>query len=62
MNKECKCTMREKLLGDGCSICNPQYIIGILQDELEELRPLEEWLEENSIDCLNRYYDSLKDK
>lgn len=24
---ECKCTMREKSLGDGCMICNTEYFI-----------------------------------
>lgn len=23
--KECNCSMRIKLVGDGCSICNPEY-------------------------------------
>ena len=39
---KCKCTLRGKILGDGCEICNPQYIIDILNDELEELREVEE--------------------
>ena len=35
------------------------YIMS-LEEELQELKKLEEWLELNSIDALNAYYDSLK--
>ena len=35
------------------------YIMS-LEEELQELKKLEEWLELNSIDVLNAYYDSLK--
>ena len=33
------------------------YIMS-LEEELQELKKLEEWLELNSIDALNAYYDS----
>ena len=35
------------------------YIMS-LEEELQELKKLEEWLELNSIDALNTYYDSLE--
>lgn len=38
---ECKCDMRTKLVGDGCSVCNPEYAASI---EVEQLRDeLAEW-------------------
>ena len=37
---ERKCTIREKLVGDGCEVCNPQLFIDRLRDENQELRKL----------------------
>ena len=33
---ECKCDLRTKLVGDGCSKCNPQFYIEHLQDALKD--------------------------
>ena len=34
---KCKCSFRAKTLGDGCRYCNPDYLISILEDNIEEL-------------------------
>lgn len=33
---ECKCTLRETAVGDGCRYCNPQFLIDHLADERDE--------------------------
>jgi len=35
---KCKCDMRTKLIGDGCSICNPEYYLEVLSDQLNDLK------------------------
>lgn len=35
---ECKCTFAQKMVGDGCDICNPGYIESL--SETEENCPL----------------------
>ena len=35
---KCKCSLREKSLGDGCQYCNPQMLIDIQADEIAELQ------------------------
>ena len=34
--KTCKCTLRGKTVGDGCQVCNPDLVIEMLQDEVNE--------------------------
>jgi len=34
----CKCTFSQKMVGDGCSICNPQLMIEMLREQINELR------------------------
>ena len=29
---ECHCDLRTKLVGDGCSVCNPEYWADMLED------------------------------
>jgi hypothetical protein len=33
--KECSCSMRIKLVGDGCEICNPERAEDLMTDEHE---------------------------
>lgn len=54
---ECKCSLRQRALGDGCRYCNPQLFIDMLLEELEELREMEEWMEENSNTSLHDWYN-----
>lgn len=49
--KECKCNLRTRLVGDGCEICNPEMVIEILRDRLEEAEAdarRYRWLRDNS--------------
>jgi hypothetical protein len=34
---ECKCSMRERLVGDGCQACNPQMTIDCLVEQLADI-------------------------
>ena len=36
MNK-CNCSITTSVLGDGCEICNPEYYIDMLKDEVKDL-------------------------
>lgn len=36
MKSECECPMTIRLLGDGCSVCNPEMAAQILADNLAE--------------------------
>ncbi|WEJ62189.1 hypothetical protein [Thiomicrorhabdus lithotrophica] len=40
MSKECKCSLRTKSLGDGCSVCNPGLVEEMRQEEIEEAKTL----------------------
>jgi len=33
---ECKCSMRTKLVGDGCQICNPELAMELRRENFEE--------------------------
>lgn len=33
---DCKCHMRTKLVGDGCSICNPELNLELLTERMED--------------------------
>jgi hypothetical protein len=35
--KECKCSLRTKLVGDGCEVCNPELALDVAKDRIEEL-------------------------
>jgi len=35
---DCNCTLRERLVGDGCPTCNPELAKEIVDYELEELK------------------------
>ena len=32
---KCHCDMRTKLVGDGCSVCNPEYYAEMMEDEAD---------------------------
>lgn len=41
---ECFCRLREKALGDGCQICNPEMALDVANDLIAELRAENEHL------------------
>lgn len=46
---ECKCDMRTKLVGDGCRWCNPDYYIGVLEDQTtEQAEEIEQLQQQNA--------------
>ena len=50
MNWQCKCNMRERLVGDGCEVCNPAKALEYAKDEIERLRVIEraaQWFADN---------------
>ena len=50
MSRECRCTMAQKLVGDGCETCNPEmaadHMRDTIEDQLEEIASLRSALKE----------------
>lgn len=60
----CKYTLREKLVGDGCEVCNPSKALEYAKAELERLREVEkaaQWFCDNpdSFIALSRLQEAL---
>ena len=36
--KECKCTLAQRMVGDGCSVCNPAKALEYADETIAELR------------------------
>ena len=45
----CKCTMAQSLVGDGCDICNPE-----LAQEHKDLTAFDEWFDDEKHDEIYR--------
>lgn len=46
----CKCNFREKMVGDGCEVCNPAKALEYAKEEIERLRGVEkaaQWFADN---------------
>ena len=35
--KRCKCTLAERMVGDGCEVCNPEMALEVAKDTIETL-------------------------
>ena len=50
VSRECRCTMAQKLVGDGCETCNPEmaadHMRDTIEDQLEEIASLRSALKE----------------
>ena len=48
--RECNCSLRTKLFGDGCQVCNPEYAASVASETIlnleEEVGGLQEQLDQ----------------
>ena len=40
--EKCRCSLRTRLVGDGCEHCNPALMIDILREQIAEMRLTDE--------------------
>lgn len=53
MNELCKCSMRIRVVGDGCRYCNPQHYIDKLEEQIDD--------NAHAVDCHDELVEALEE-